>query len=274
LSAARADVPKILAKAAQPQTAYVLAAIDLAESEPLWATVVERLRLAVSGEVSAGRARAALIYALAKSGDADGARSELAKLDALPRPFALLPNLHAFVERSAPKAAPPAASAEVGARPSSAGAGQPSHAAAPSSPAAAVEAVIDPRTAMQAASQALRKADYPRARQIYGSIVDRNPNDSEALSGLGDVSRQQGNLAAAIADYRRAIAVNPSYLPALLGLADTEWATGERAKASHDYSDIVDRFPEGTYPGYVPKRVPSATQQPTSPDPGSATEGQ
>jgi tetratricopeptide (TPR) repeat protein len=127
---------------------------------------------------------------------------------------------------------------------------------------------------MQAASQALRKADYPRARQLYGSIVDRNPNDSEALSGLGDVSRQQGNLAAAIADYRRAIAVNPSYLPALLGLADTEWAIGERAKASHDYGDIVDRFPEGTYPGYVPKRVPSATQQPASPDPGSGTEGQ
>jgi predicted Zn finger-like uncharacterized protein len=274
LSGARADVPKILAKAAQPQTAYVLAAIDLAEAEPLWATVVERLRLAVSGEVSAGRARAALIYALAKSGDADGARSELAKLDALPRPFALLPNLHAFVERSSPKAAASAASAEVGSRPSSAAAGQQPHAAAPTSPAPAVEAVIDPRTAMQAASQALRKGDYPRARQIYGSIVDRNPNDSEALSGLGDVSRQQGNLAAAIADYRRAIAVNPSYLPALLGLADTEWASGERAKASHDYGDIVDRFPEGTYPGYVPKRVPSATQQPATPDPGSATEGQ
>jgi tetratricopeptide (TPR) repeat protein len=269
LRLARADVPKILARAAQPETAYVLAAIDLAEPEPLWATVIERLRLAVAGEVSAGRARAALIYALARSGDTDGARSELAKLDALPRPFPLLPGLHAFVERSTPKPTAAATSTEMGGHPAPPG---PPARPGPVAPAPApAEAIVDPRAAMQAASQALRKGDYPRARQIYGSVVDRNPNDSEALSGLGDVSRQQGNLGAAIADYRRAIAVNPSYLPALLGLADTEWASGDRAKASRDYSDIVDRFPEGTYPTYVSKRV--STAPPATGDPGTATDG-
>jgi len=269
LRAARADVPKILARAAQAETAYVLAAIDLAEPQPLWTTVIERLRLAVAGEVSAGRARAALIYTLAKSGDADGARSELSKLDALPRPFPLLPGLRAFVERSVPKPTAPTSSAESALRPSPATVPARAGAATPSP--AAPEAISDPRTAMQAASQALRKGDYARARQIYGSIVDRNPNDSEALSGLGDVSRQQGSLGAAIADYHRAIAVNPSYLPALLGLADTEWATGDRAKASHDYGDIVDRFPEGTYPGYVSKRVPNAAAA-TGNEPGGTTE--
>jgi|HubBroStandDraft_1064217.scaffolds.fasta_scaffold08727_2 predicted Zn finger-like uncharacterized protein len=270
LRAARADVPKILARAAQPETAYVLAAIDLAEPEPLWATVIERLRLAVAGEVSAGRARAALIYALARSGDTDGARSELAKLDALPRPFPLLPGLHAFVERSTPKPTAPTTSTEMGGHLAPPG---PLTRPGPGAPAPSpVEAIGDSRTAMQAASQALRKGDYPRARQIYGSIVDRNPNDSEALSGLADVSRQQGNLGAAIADYRRAIAVNPSYLPALLGLADTEWASGDRAKASRDYSDIVDRFPEGTYPTYVSKRVTSAAPTATG-DPAAATDG-
>jgi predicted Zn finger-like uncharacterized protein len=269
LRAARADVPKILARAAQPETAYVLAAIDLAEPQPLWTTVIERLRLAVTGEVSAGRARAALIYALAKSGDADAARSELSKLDALPRPFPLLPGLHAFVERSAPKPSASTSPAESGLRPSPATVPARTAPAAPSP--AAPEAISDPRMAMQAASQALRKGDYARARQIYGAIVDRNPNDSEALSGLGDVSRQQGSLGAAIADYHRAIAVNPSYLPALLGLADTEWATGDRAKASRDYSDIVDRFPEGTYPGYVSKRVPNAPA-PTANEPAGTPE--
>jgi tetratricopeptide (TPR) repeat protein len=270
LRAARADVPKILGRAAQPETAYVLAAIDLAEPDPSWATVIERLRLAVAGEVSAGRSRAALIYALARSGDEDGARSELVKLDALPRPFPLLPALHGFVERSTPKASATATSAEASGHPLAAG--PPARPAAAALAPATTETISDPRTAMQAAAQALRKADYPRARQIYGSIVDRNPNDSEALSGLGDVSRQQGNLGAAIADYRRAIAVNPSYLPALLGLADTEWASGDRAKASHDYGDIVDRFPEGTYPSYVSKRVPNAAAPPTA-DPGGATDG-
>jgi predicted Zn finger-like uncharacterized protein len=270
LHAARENVPRILARAAQPETAYVLAAIDLAEPEPLWTTVIERLRLAVAGEVSAGRARAALTYALARSGDIEGAHSELAKLDALPRPFPLLPALHAFVERSTPKPTAPAPSTEIG---SHGAPPVPSVRPGPAPPApVAVEAVVDPRTGMQAASQALRKGDYPRARQIYGSIVDRNPSDSEALSGLGDVSRQQGNLGAAIADYRRAIAVNPSYLPALLGLADTEWASGDRGKAAHDYSDIVDRFPEGTYPSYVSKRVPSAAP-PSTGDPAAATDG-
>ena len=57
------------AQASQPETAYVLAALDLAEPEPLWTTVIDRLRLAAAGEGNAGRARAALVYALAKSGD-------------------------------------------------------------------------------------------------------------------------------------------------------------------------------------------------------------
>ncbi|HEX3343643.1 MAG TPA: zinc-ribbon domain-containing protein, partial [Polyangiaceae bacterium] len=102
--AARSYVPKIGAQASQPETAYVLAALDLAESDPLWTTVIDRLRLAAAGEGNAGRARAALVYALAKSGDVVGAKAELAKLDALTRPYPLLPQLHAFVDRAPAKA--------------------------------------------------------------------------------------------------------------------------------------------------------------------------
>jgi predicted Zn finger-like uncharacterized protein len=261
--AARAHVPKLLGRATQPETAYVLAALDLAESAPLWATVIERLRLAEGAERGAGRARAALIYALAKSGDVEAARSELAKLDALAKPFSLLPNLRAFVDKQASKAAASATASAASVRPPAPAAAPAGRPPSPSmSPGAGEAAGSDPRTAMQGASQALRRGDYARARQIYTSIVDRNPSDSEALSGLGDVSRQQGNLAAAIADYRRAIAVNPSYLPALLGCADTEWAKGDRGRAARDYGDIVDRFPEGTYPGYVSKRVQNAAPAP------------
>ena len=74
---------------------------------------------------------------------------------------------------------------------------------------------------MQVASQAYKKGDFGRARQIYEAIVTRNPSDSEAVAALGDVARGEGDTAGAIASYKRAIAVNPSYLPALLGLADT-----------------------------------------------------
>jgi predicted Zn finger-like uncharacterized protein len=272
-AAARGYVSKITAQATQPETAYVLAALDLSDTQPLWTTVVDRLRLAAAGEGNAGRARAALVYALAKSGELGGAKAELAKLDAMTRPYPLLPALHTFLDRAGVShdAGAPAASAshvESSALPS-----QP----APASPGAGggsgAEPPGDSRGGMHAAGQAIRKGDWGRARQIYEALVTRNPNDSEALSGLGDVARAQGDPSGAIAAYKRALAVNPSYLPALLGVADTEWASGDRAGAMRTYKDIEDRFPEGTYPPYVKSRTqPPPQTGPASPA-GESTPG-
>lgn len=114
---------------------------------------------------------------------------------------------------------------------------------------------------MKAAQAAIRKGDWNRARTIYEALVSRNPGDSEALSGLGDVARAQGDSSGALSAYRRALAVNPSYLPSLLGVADTQWASGDRGGALKGYKDIVDRFPEGTYPAYVKTR----TEAPAAP---------
>ena len=272
--AARGYVSKVIGQASQPETAYVLAALDLAEPEPLWTTVIERLRFAAAGEGNAGRARASLVYALARSGDLAGARAELAKLDALARPYPLLPNLSSFVERSQPKptvdagaATPSALSAPRAELPAGAPSPQPGAAAVAAAPAAnpgGGDTPSDPRLGMQAASQAIRKGDWDRARQIYDGIVARNPSDSEALCGLGDVARAQGDSAGAIATYKRAISVNPSYLPALLGVADTQWITGDHGAAIRGYKDIADRFPEGTYPGYVKSRAEGTAATPAS----------
>jgi predicted Zn finger-like uncharacterized protein len=268
--AARALVAKVIAQASQPETAYVLAALDLAEPEPLWTTLIDRLRLAAAGEGSAGRARAALVYALAKSGDVPGARAELAKLDALARPYPLSPSLHALIEKTPVKGTADAGAEAVPSRAPAAAAGGP--AAAPQAgqpaggapgPAPAVDSAPgDSRSAMQLATQAYKKGDFARAKQIYEAIATRNPGDSEAVAALGDVARAEGDTKGAIASYKRAIGVNPSYLPALLGLADTQWASGDRAGAAHGYGDIVDRFPEGTYPSYVRQRVEGAAQAP------------
>ncbi len=267
--AARKEVAKI-AQAAQPETAYVLAALDLAELDPLWPTVIDRLRVAAGGEGNAGRARAALVYALAKSGDTAGAKTELAKLDAMARPYPLLPQLHAFVDKTPIKAAldggvaanvpsvavsalpqqPPAGQAGAGG--AGAGAGNADQPGVPG----------ESTSAMKAAQAAIRKGDWNRARQIYEARVSRNPNDSEALAGLGDVARASGDTSGAMSAYKRALAVNPSYLPALVGLADTQWASGDHGSAMHGYKDIVDRFPEGTYPGYVKTRVEGGAPAP------------
>lgn len=272
---ARRDVGRIIGQAAQPETAYVLAALDLSEPEPLWPTLVDRLRLAAAGEAGAGRARAALVYALAQSGDVVGARAELAKLDTLGRPYPLLAGLHAFVDRARSRSLDGGVAAGVPHVDFSSLPAQPSPrvAAAGAAGAAAAPAAAngeEPRVpgetagAMKAAQSAIRKGDWSRARTLYEALVSRNPSDSEALAGLGDVARAQGDTSGALSAYRRALSVNPSYLPALLGVADTQWATGDRGSALRAYKDIVDRFPDGTYPAYVKTRTEPAPA-PTAP---------
>jgi tetratricopeptide (TPR) repeat protein len=274
--AARAEVGRMAGLTGQAETAYVLAALDLAEPAPLWATAIERLRSAAAVEGNGGRARAALIYALVRSGDATGARAEVAKLDGLSRPYPLLPNLRAYTDKAVAAAGEPAPSGAVpvgrpGAPRQAGPAPAPAPAPAVASPAPDTAAGAgdqrDPRVAMQGAATALKKGDFARARTLYQAIVERNPNDSEAVSGLGDVARLQNDSNGAIAAYKRAIAINPSYLPALLGVADTEWAQGNRTEAAKAYGDIVDRFPEGTYPAYVSQRVEGASAPKAAPSP-------
>jgi hypothetical protein len=107
---ARVLAPKLVASAAQPETAYVLAALDLSEPSPPWRGVIERLQLAASGETSPGRARAALVYALARSGDLASARQEFQRMTSAPRPYPLVPALRAFLDGFAPSGAASAAS--------------------------------------------------------------------------------------------------------------------------------------------------------------------
>jgi tetratricopeptide (TPR) repeat protein len=272
--AARSYVSKVIGQASQPETAYVLAALDLAEPEPLWTTVIDRLRLAAAGEGNAGRARAALVYALARSGDSAGARAELAKLDSLTRPYPLVPNLHAFVDKSPSKpsldggvaVAANVPHVELSALPTQQPPPATGGGAGGGEPPAAGEGPVT----MMAASQAIKKGNWARARQIYETLASRNPSDSEALAGIGDCARAQGDSSGAIGAYKRALAVNPSYLPALLGVADTEWATGDRGGAQRAYKDIEDRFPEGTYPGYVKTRAGDAPAPAPTPAPTGA----
>jgi tetratricopeptide (TPR) repeat protein len=215
------------------------------------------------------------VYALAKSGDVTGAKTELAKLDALSRPYPLLPQLHAFVDHAPAKTAIADAGAVASSVPHIDVSALPTQPAAAGAGAGAGDAPVagDSPNAMQAAQQAIRKGDWNRARQIYEALVSRNPSDSEALAGLGDVERAQGNTGGAISAYRRALAVNPSYLPALLGVADTEWSSGDRGSAQRAYKDIEERFPEGTYPPYVKNRAEPAAPVATAtvaPGPGTA----
>jgi tetratricopeptide (TPR) repeat protein len=262
---ARAYVTGVAPQASQPDTAYSLAALNLLQvSSPSFpvATTVAGLRTAADAEGGAGRARAALVYVLGKSGDVAQARAELAKLDAQTPPYPVLPNLHAWLGLGATVASPPPVEALVQA-PAQAPAVAPP-APAPSEPPAAAPQPRAPvaaatlsgaDTTAQAAADAVRRGDYDRAERIYQGIVAMHPRDSQAMSALGDVRRVHNDPWGAIETYQRAIEINPSYMPALLGLADTQWARGDHEGASHSYKRIVDRFPQAMYPDYVTQRA-------------------
>ena len=260
---ARALVAKVIQGASEPDTAYALAALDLAEPEPLWPMVIERLRLAAAGEGNAGRARAALVYALARSGDTAGAKAELDKLASQTRPYPLLAVLRTFVSK-APASKPDAGAHAVAAG----GAVDVNSLPHPPGPAArggggggggggnpSYSGPNDPRFLLAQAESAKNSHDYDRARALYSSALAQNSSDSEALAGLGDVNKAMHDLPGAASYYRRALAANPVYLPALVGLGDVEWDSGDKDEAQKTYRDIADRFPEGAYPGRVKQRA-------------------
>jgi tetratricopeptide (TPR) repeat protein len=263
---ARGYVTKIIGNASQPETSYVLAALDLAEIDPLWTTVIDRLRVAAAGEGNAGRARAALVYALVRSGDVVGAKAELERLSLLPTPYPLLAPLRGFVTKgppgklavaagsasghaaAAPSAAPSSVDFESLPRRPTGGGGAPSEEPTGGS--------SDPRELLRQASAAENKGQFPRARQLYEDAMHADPANSEALAGLGSVSLKTGDYASARSYFGHALGLNPNYVPALVGQADAMWAEGDHTGATARYKEIVDRFPESSgYPSYVKTRA-------------------
>ncbi|MDB4935595.1 MAG: repeat protein [Labilithrix sp.] len=277
---ARALVGKVASSASQPETAYVLAALDLAENEPLWSTVIERLRVAASAESGPGRARAALAYALARSGDVAAAKSEVERLSAMTRPHPLLPLLRSFADRAKPIAKVDVGGLDAGAPGALAAApdaGRPGRERAGGGgggePADRGRLSGDGRQLVAQGEAARAKGDYDRAQTLFAAALDKNPNDAEALAGLAAIAHARRDLNGARASYKRVLSINPSYVPALVGVGDVDWESGDRASAMKTYKEIVDRFPEGTYPPRVRQRVEAGSAPAPAPAPAPTETG-
>ena len=122
LVGARKLVSGISAASAQPDNALALAELDLGEAKPDWPTVIGRLRTALSGDQNLGRARAMLVYALARSGDGAAAKAELDRMISLPRAHPLVRPMRAFVSREGGASPEPSGSAAAGKAPPNKGA--------------------------------------------------------------------------------------------------------------------------------------------------------
>jgi predicted Zn finger-like uncharacterized protein len=245
LSRARELVGTLGSDSSRPETAYVLAALDLAEPSPAWTTVVDRLRTAAAAERGFGRGRAALVFALASSGALDEAKTELGKLESSGPTSVLVGRLRAFVQRSAASApassgVPVAVSALPSAELPPGAAGAP--AGAPGEPVAKG----DFRKLLLDASAAKNSGDLTRASALYQAARDQQPTNIEALSGLADVARMRGDNATAGAYYESVIKQNPTYLPALMASADLKWAAGDRASAVALYKRVTAQAAPGS----------------------------
>jgi tetratricopeptide (TPR) repeat protein len=223
--------------------------------------VIDRLRTAAAGEREPGRARAALIYALARADRVPEARSELSKLEAQPKPHLLLDELRSFLLRFPGSAAAPSASAALAMV-------DPSKLPKLDTSVAAEEKSVagipnDFRQALSQAAAASRSGDYTRAETLYNAALASQPGNVEALAGLGDIARRRGDSARAAQLYDQVLAQNPSYLPAMIASADQKWASGNRAGALLLYRRIVDQVgPSSDYGARAQARIAEASSAP------------
>ncbi|MDC3956190.1 zinc-ribbon domain-containing protein [Polyangium jinanense] len=199
----------------QASDELLFATLDLAEAVPVWATVIERLKTAARDEQNLGRARSMLIYALARSGDVAGAKAELERLAAMPRPHPLVASLRVFVAsaESAKKPEVEAASLKVGAG----------------------------DDALKTVTEAIEKGELDKAEPLLKELAEKTPKDAKVLKAQGDLAQKKRDRAAAIRFYEQAVAADGTLLDAVAALADLRWENGERMTASTLYRKIIEK---------------------------------
>jgi tetratricopeptide (TPR) repeat protein len=117
----------------------------------------------------------------------------------------------------------------------------------------------DAPSLMREAIAARCRGDIVAARRLYETILETTPDDCEALSGIGDLSRRLDDWDTARNYYAAALRANPSFIPAAVGAADVEWDVANLPIAQRKYHEIMAAFPEGTYPPRVKERASVAT---------------
>jgi tetratricopeptide (TPR) repeat protein len=270
LTEARELVPRLGAASTEPETNYVLVALDLAEETPSWPSVIERLSGASAVERGLGRARAALIYALVSAKRGPEARTELDKLALEPPRHPLLPLLEAFITSKLGEQSTDAPSEPSALPVASAEAEKP----AAVSPAAVVSS-SDPRVLLQRASAARRAGKTEQAEQYYHMALSKSPGNVEALAALGELALQRGDQASAQRHFEDALRTNPHFLPALVGLADIKWNQGQRGQAAELYQRVLDRTGTSTaYGARAAARLAEVGKAPGAPSPPSPTPAQ
>jgi tetratricopeptide (TPR) repeat protein len=88
-----------------------------------------------------------------------------------------------------------------------------------------------------------QQRQWPEAEQVYGIILEREPNHLGALCGLGAIRRQQGNVDDAILLYRRAAIAAPHSADAQMSLGIIFAALNHHSEAVACYRAVLAMRP-------------------------------
>lgn len=235
---ARGLVGPLAERASDAPNAYTLGALDYAEGEAGYPSAIARLRVAARNESALGRARAALILALAKTNDHSQALAELDKLRLIAPSHALLADLGALVERiQPPEPAPEPPAAKAAPAPK---------AEAPAKKPEKPAPVIDRKASMLARAARLRSnGDVYEAEQLYQQVLRSDPANIESLYALGDIARQRRATATATAFFDQVLQHDPEHLPTIMARADMLWLSGRQEEAVPFYRRGLARVGSG-----------------------------
>jgi tetratricopeptide (TPR) repeat protein len=124
----------------------------------------------------------------------------------------------------------------------------------------------DFRKRLTQAAEALGSGDLARADQLYRSVLDEHPGNTEALAGLADVARRRNDTATASRLYSQVLEANPSYLPALMATADQKWQSGDRKGAITLYRRVLEQAgPSTDYGRRAQARIAEGEGSPSRP---------
>lgn len=102
----------------------------------------------------------------------------------------------------------------------------------------------NPGNVLSSAISLHQKGQLAEAEKIYRSIVQKQPDNPDALHFLGVLLHQTGQSDKAIANIKQALQINPAYLDACNNLGNIYKETGDMQQAAETYRRVIDMAPD------------------------------
>lgn len=106
--------------------------------------------------------------------------------------------------------------------------------------------VVSIESMMERGLKALESGNLSLARGSFIHVLDAQPRNSEAITGLGWVKLESGKASSAAKQFKRALQINPSYGQAYMGLGQALRESGKLKPALAAYSRYLKKFPNGS----------------------------